>query len=66
MRPFMTAASAFSPLLVAWIFDARGSYDAAIWLLGACWLVAALTVLLASRPTRTDPRLTSATTSAVR
>jgi len=52
MRPFMTAASAFSPLLVAWIFDARGSYDLVFWLLGGCWLLAALTVLLARQPRR--------------
>jgi MFS family permease len=55
MRPFMTATSAFSPLLVAWIFDAGGSYDPAIWLIGGCWLLAGATVLLARQPLRSKP-----------
>ena len=55
IRPFMTAASASSPLLVAWIFEARGSYDLAFWLLGGCWLLAAGAVLLARQPHRPRP-----------
>jgi MFS family permease len=56
MRPFITGASAASPLLVAWIFDARGSYDLVIWLLAGCWLLAAGAVLLARQPSREPAR----------
>ena len=52
MRPFVTAASALSPLMVAWIYDARGSYDLVFWLLAGCWLVAAAAVVLAHQPRR--------------
>jgi MFS family permease len=52
LRPFMTGASAFSPLLVAWIFEARGSYDLVFWLLAGCWLLAAGAVVLARQPRR--------------
>ncbi len=52
MRPFMTAASAFSPLLVAWIYDARGSYDPVFWLLAGCWVLASVAILTAHPPRR--------------
>jgi MFS family permease len=52
MRPFVTAASALSPLMVAWIYDARGSYDLVFWLLAGCWLVAAAAVVLAHQTRR--------------
>jgi MFS family permease len=52
LRPFMTGASAFSPLLVAWIFEARGSYDLVFWLLAGCWVLAAGAVVLARQPRR--------------
>ncbi len=55
IRPFMTGASAASPLLVAWIFEAQGSYHLAFLLLAACWLLAAAAVFIAHQPTRTEP-----------
>ena len=60
MRPFMTAASAFSPLMVAWIFDARGSYDLVFWLLAGCWVLAAMAILTAHQPRREPARAPAA------
>jgi hypothetical protein len=51
----MTGASAISPLLVAWLFEAQGSYDFVFWLLGGCWVVAALSVVMAKAPQRRTP-----------
>ena len=55
IRPFMTGASASSPLIVAWLFDKQGSYDVAFLLIAGSWCLAALAILLARRPKRTAP-----------
>jgi MFS family permease len=63
MRPFVTAASALSPLLVAWIFEARGSYHLVFWLLAGCWLVAGAAILVARQPRRLEPAYASVSRS---
>lgn len=50
IRPFMTGASAISPLLVAWIFEAQGSYGPAFALIAACWFLAAVAIVFARVP----------------
>ncbi len=61
IRPFLTVASAVSPLLVAYFHDARGSYDLAFWVVAACWFVAAGTVMLARMPRSQAPSAAAAT-----
>jgi len=53
IRPFMTAASASSPLMVAWFFDRQESYDTAFLLIAGCWCLAAVAVFLSRMPART-------------
>ncbi len=55
IRPFITGASASSPLIVAWLFDRQGSYDVAFLLIAGCWCLAAFAILLARMPTRKTP-----------
>lgn len=56
MRPFTTLTNAVGPLLVAWMRDRRGSYDAAFLLIGLGWFVAGLAFALARSPqSRPEP-----------
>ncbi len=50
VRPFVTFASAFSPLLFAGMYDATGSYVTPFWIAVICWGLAAATALLAKPP----------------
>ena len=63
MRPFMTGASAISPLLVAWLFEVQGSYNGVFWLLGGCWVVAAAAVFIAYPPRPKQPAYASASST---
>ena len=54
MRPPLTLASAAGPLLIAGIYDLRGSYSLAFVFVMATWFVAGLMFLLA-RPPRLQP-----------
>lgn len=50
IRPFITVAGAFSPLLIASIYDLQGSYDLGFVLIAACWALAAAVLLVARQP----------------
>lgn len=52
MRPALTTASAAGPLVIAGLYDLRGSYDTAFVFVMAMWLVAGLMFLLAPPPRR--------------
>lgn len=50
MRPALTTASAAGPLVIAGLYDLRGSYDTAFVFVMAMWIVAGLMFLLARPP----------------
>jgi sugar phosphate permease len=50
MRPFMTMAHAISPLMMAYLFDASGSYSLPFLIVVFTWLFAAITIFLARPP----------------
>ena len=50
MRPFTTVANAVGPLLVAWMRDQQGSYDAAFLAIAVGWFVAGLAVATSRSP----------------
>ena len=54
MRPFMTGAGAFSPLLIAFLFDLQDSYTMAFLIIATAWVIAGGLMLLAAPP-RTQP-----------
>ena len=54
MRPALTTASAAGPLVIAGVYDLRGSYDMAFVFVMAMWIIAGLMFLLA-RPPRRQP-----------
>ena len=54
MRPALTTASAAGPLVIAGVYDLRGSYDMAFVFVMAMWIIAGLLFLLA-RPPRRQP-----------
>ena len=61
MRPALTLASAAGPLVIAGIYDLKGSYTLAFVFVMFMWLVAGLMFLLAKPPVRQpapDPGLT--------
>ncbi len=52
MRPFITLASAVGPLVIAGIYDAKGSYFLAFIVVMCTWLMAGLLFMLARPPNR--------------
>ena len=52
MRPFITLASAVGPLVIAGIYDAKGSYFMAFIVVMCTWLMAGLLFMLARPPNR--------------
>lgn len=50
MRPFITLASAVGPLVIAGIYDAKGSYFLAFIVVMCTWLMAGLLFMLARPP----------------
>ena len=51
IRPFMTASSAVSPLVVAALYDVTGAYRVSFVIIAICWLTAGIAVSLARPPT---------------
>ncbi len=52
MRPFITAAGAMSPVLIAFLFDLQDSYTTAFLIIASAWVVAGCLMLLAAPPRR--------------
>ena len=52
MRPAITVASAAGPLVIAGLYDARGSYTLAFTVVMSTWLLAGLLFMLAKPPKR--------------
>jgi MFS family permease len=52
MRPAITVASAAGPLVIAGLYDARGSYTLAFIVVMSTWLLAGLLFTLAKPPKR--------------
>ena len=52
MRPAITVASAVGPLLIAGLYDARGSYTLAFTVVMSTWLLAGFLFILAKPPKR--------------
>lgn len=50
IRPFITASSALSPLVVAALYDVTGAYRLSFVIIAACWLTAGVAVALARPP----------------
>lgn len=50
MRPFTTVTNAVGPLLVAWMRDQQGSYDAAFLAIAVGWFIAGLAVAASRSP----------------
>jgi MFS family permease len=50
----VAVAAAGGPLLAGAVYDATGSYDAALWLIAGCLAAAALAVALTPRPPRQE------------
>ncbi|MPZ99399.1 MAG: MFS transporter [Dehalococcoidia bacterium] len=53
--PFSLILGAGGPLAVAFYFDRVGNYDGAFFIVGACWAIASLLVLLVKRPIKRAP-----------
>jgi MFS family permease len=52
MRPAITVASAAGPLLIAGLYDIRGSYTLAFTVVMSTWLLAGLMFMFAKPPKR--------------
>ncbi len=53
MRPWVTLANAFGPIMVAGFYDVFHSYTWSFWFVTACWVLAGVTSMLAKPPVRT-------------
>jgi MFS family permease len=50
IRPFMTGASAMSPLMIGILFDLKGSYTIAFLIIAVGWLFAGVLMSIARPP----------------
>lgn len=52
VRPFVTFANAFGPVLIGGFYDVFGAYTWAFWVVVACWVVSAMASHFTSPPAR--------------